>query len=93
MSHLFELSRSRRPTTDRHNFITLLSVVVSDGVTTFRQRTMTQLFMHRRRLHRHTGVRRYVLLQKLGVPYEVERTVCSECQRVLDERPLKRAAA
>jgi NMD protein affecting ribosome stability and mRNA decay len=92
MSHLFELSRSRRPTTHRHNFITLLSVVLSDGVTTFRQRTMTQLFMHRRRLHRHTGVRRYVLLQKLGVPYEVERTVCSECQRVLDERPLKRAA-
>jgi hypothetical protein len=33
-----------------------------------------------------------VLLQKLGVPYEVERTVCSECQRVLDERPLRRAA-
>ena len=92
MSHLFELSRSRRPTTHRHNFITLLSVVLSDGVTTFSQRTMTQLFMHRRRLHRHTGVRRYVLLQKLGVPYEVERTVCSECQRVLDERPLKRAA-
>jgi NMD protein affecting ribosome stability and mRNA decay len=54
---------------------------------------MTQLFMHRRRLHRHTKVRRYVLLQRLGVPYEVERTVCSECQRVLDERPLKRAVA
>jgi len=55
---------------------------------------MGNLFtMHRRRLHRHTGVRSYVLLQRLGVPYEVERTVCSECRRVLDERPVKRAAA
>ena len=54
---------------------------------------MGQLFMHRRRLHRHTGVRTYVLLQRLGIPYEVERTVCSECRRVLDERRLKRAAA
>ena len=93
MSHPPELSRSHQPTTHRHNFITLLCVVLSDGVTTLRQRTMSQLFMHRRRLHRHTEVRRYVLLQRLGVPYEVERTVCSECQRVLDERPLKRAAA
>ncbi len=93
MSHPFELSRSRLPTRLRHNFITLLSVVASDGVATLRQRTMSQLFTHRRRLHRHTGVRRYVLLQRLGIPYEVERTVCSECQRVLGERPLKRAAA
>jgi RNase P subunit RPR2 len=55
---------------------------------------MSQLFtMHRKRLHRHTGVRNYVLRQRLGIPYEVERTVCSECGRVLDERPLKRAAA
>jgi hypothetical protein len=55
---------------------------------------MNQLFsMNKRRLHRHSGVTTYVLLQRLGVPYEVERTVCSECRRVLDERPLKRAAA
>ena len=67
---------------------------------TFRQRIyapskeMSNLFtVHRRRLHRHTGVRTYVLLQRLGIPYEVERTVCSECNRVLDERPVKRAAA
>jgi hypothetical protein len=53
---------------------------------------MGQLFMHRK-LHRHTSVRTYVLLQRLGVPYEIERTVCSECRRVLDERRLKRAAA
>ena len=54
---------------------------------------MGQLSLHRKRLHRHTGVREYVLLQRLGIPYEVERTVCSECRHVLDERPLKRAAA
>lgn len=54
---------------------------------------MGQLFMHRTRLHRHTGVRTYLLLQQLGIPYEIERTVCSECRRVLDERRLKRAAA
>jgi hypothetical protein len=33
------------------------------------------------------------MVQRLGVPYEVERTVCTKCDRVLDERPLKRAAA
>jgi hypothetical protein len=93
MSHPLELSRSRKPTTHRYNFVTLLSVVVSDRLATLRDRKMSQLFTHRRPLHRHTGVRRYMLLQRLGVPYEVERTVCSECQRVLDERQLKRAAA
>jgi len=56
-------------------------------------RTMSQLFTYRKRLHRHTGVRTYVLLQRLGIPYEVERTVCSECRCVLDERRVKRAAA
>jgi NMD protein affecting ribosome stability and mRNA decay len=43
--------------------------------------------------HRHTEVTTHVLRQKAGVPYEVERTVCSSCRRVLDERPLRRAAA
>jgi len=93
MPHPPELSRTDPTTTDRYNFVPLLSVLVSDRIATLRQRTMSQLFMHRRRLHRHTGVRTYVLLQKLGVPYEVERTVCSECRQVLDERQLKRAAA
>ena len=54
---------------------------------------MTQLFTHRKRSHTHTAVRTYVMSQKLGVPYEVERTVCAECRCLLDERPLKRAAA
>jgi hypothetical protein len=51
------------------------------------------LTIRRRRSHAHTAVRTHVLLQRLGVPYEVERTVCSQCRHVLDERPLKRAAA
>jgi hypothetical protein len=54
---------------------------------------MTQLFDHHRRGHRHTSVRTHVLLQRLGIPYEFERRVCSGCGQVLDERPLKRAAA
>ena len=55
---------------------------------------MTQLFTPlRRRAHTHQAIRTYVLLQRFGVPFEVERTVCSDCRRVLDERPLKRAAA
>jgi hypothetical protein len=78
---------------NRHNFITLLCVVSSDGKATLRRGLMGQLFMHRKRHHRHSGVRTYVLLPRLGVPYEVERTVCSECRLVLDERPLKRAVA
>jgi hypothetical protein len=47
----------------------------------------------RRRAHAHTPVRTYVLSPRLGVPYEVERTVCAQCRQVLEERPLKRAAA
>jgi NMD protein affecting ribosome stability and mRNA decay len=47
----------------------------------------------RRRTHSHDAVRTYVLVQRFGVPFEVERTVCSHCRRVLEERTLKRAAA
>lgn len=43
--------------------------------------------------HRHRAVVLHTLRQRAGVPYEVERTVCSECRRVLDERHLRRAAA
>jgi hypothetical protein len=55
---------------------------------------MTQLFtLNRKRAHSHRALRTYVLGQRLGVPYEVERTVCADCRQVLEERPLKRAAA
>jgi hypothetical protein len=43
--------------------------------------------------HRHTAVTTHVLRQQGGVPYEVERKLCSSCRAVLDERPLRRAAA
>lgn len=41
----------------------------------------------------HKAVVTHALRQRLGVPYEVERTVCSDCRRVLGERTLRRAAA
>ena len=78
----------------RHNFVTLFSVVASEGKTTLSPRTMSNIFTHKRtRTHTHNAVRTHVLLRRLGVPYEVERTVCTECRHVLEERPLKRAAA
>ena len=43
--------------------------------------------------HEHTLVQQVVVLQKHGVPYEVERTFCFGCREVLAERPLKRLAA
>jgi hypothetical protein len=45
------------------------------------------------RAHKHTAITLHALRQSAGIPYEVERTVCSDCRRLLDERPLKRAAA
>ena len=44
-------------------------------------------------IHEHVAKRVHVLLQRAGVPYEVEQQVCTGCQRVLDEKPVKRAAA
>lgn len=43
--------------------------------------------------HRHKAVTLHVLAQRRGIPYELERKVCSACGRILEERPLKRAAA
>jgi hypothetical protein len=43
--------------------------------------------------HRHKTVTTHVLGQRGGIPYEVERKQCSSCRQVLDERPLRRAAA
>jgi hypothetical protein len=46
-----------------------------------------------RLLHRHRGVSTHVVVQRHGVPYELERVVCRECARVLSERRLGRTAA
>jgi hypothetical protein len=43
--------------------------------------------------HRHTAVTTHAIRQQQGVPYEVERKVCTACERVLDEKPVKRALA
>jgi hypothetical protein len=43
--------------------------------------------------HKHSVTKLHALRQRDGIPYEVERQVCSSCRRVLDERPLRRAVA
>jgi hypothetical protein len=47
----------------------------------------------RREPHKHIPVTIHELRQSHGVPYEFERTVCADCRQVLEERPLRRAAA
>jgi hypothetical protein len=44
-------------------------------------------------LHRHARVTTVTVGQRSGIPYELERTTCSVCRQVLEERPLRRAAA
>lgn len=43
--------------------------------------------------HRHSSVTLRAIRQRSGIPYEIERKVCPECKRVLDEKRLRRAAA
>lgn len=43
--------------------------------------------------HKHTAVTTHVLLQRAGIPYEIERTTCSACRKLLLERRLRRASA
>jgi hypothetical protein len=45
----------------------------------------------KRHIHRRETIR--VLGQREGVPYEVERTHCVVCRKIISERPLRRAAA
>jgi hypothetical protein len=54
---------------------------------------MKELAIRPKTQHKHDVVATHALRQREGVPYEVERRVCSECRKVLDERPLRRAAA
>jgi hypothetical protein len=49
--------------------------------------------LSKQKSHRHTEVTKHVLRQRAGVPYEVERKMCSSCREVLDERLLRRTAA
>jgi hypothetical protein len=43
--------------------------------------------------HRHRAVSTHVVVQWNGVPYEVERMICSGCSRVISERRLGRTTA
>jgi len=43
--------------------------------------------------HEHVAERVHVVLLRKGVPYEVERKVCTACNEILAETPLKRASA
>ncbi len=43
--------------------------------------------------HKHTAVTTHLLLQRGGVPYEVERITCAACRKLLEERAVRRAAA
>ena len=43
--------------------------------------------------HEHKTVTLHAIRQRSGIPYEIERKICSSCNRVLDEKPLRRAAA
>jgi hypothetical protein len=45
------------------------------------------------REHMHVTVVTHAVGQRAGIPYELERKFCSVCRRVVDERPLRRAAA
>ena len=43
--------------------------------------------------HKHSTITIHAIRQRAGVPYHVERKVCSRCQKMLDEKTIKRAAA
>jgi NMD protein affecting ribosome stability and mRNA decay len=43
--------------------------------------------------HKHTAVTVHAIRQRGGVPYHVERKVCADCRRLLEEKTIKRAAA
>lgn len=45
------------------------------------------------KIHEHVAKRVHVLLQRAGIPYEVEQQVCTDCSRILDEKPVRRATA
>jgi hypothetical protein len=62
--------------------------MTAERLTTVRDTEMTLM-----RRHKHTAVTVHALRQRHGVPYHVERKVCSNCQRLLDEKFIKRAAA
>lgn len=43
--------------------------------------------------HEHVTVVTHVVGRRQGIPYEIARTVCASCARVLAEKPIKRLPA
>jgi RNase P subunit RPR2 len=43
--------------------------------------------------HKHAEKRVHVIVQRAGIPYEIERVMCDGCRRVLSEKPVQRARA
>ncbi len=48
---------------------------------------------HAPHAHHHVAMHVHVVLQRAGVPYEIEQKVCADCHHVLDEKPVHRVAA
>jgi len=51
-----------------------------------------EMALNVKRRHKHTAVTVHAIRQRAGVPYHVERKVCSDCSRLLAERTIRRAA-
>jgi RNase P subunit RPR2 len=49
--------------------------------------------MSLKRIHKHRTVTTLAIRQRAGVPYEVERKICTDCHRLLEEKPVRRAEA
>jgi hypothetical protein len=49
--------------------------------------------VRQKRGHTHTAITVRAIRQRSGVPYVVERKVCADCRRLLEEKPLNRASA
>jgi hypothetical protein len=43
--------------------------------------------------HEHVAATVHIVVQKAGIPYEIEQQVCTSCHAVLVEKPVKRTAA
>lgn len=44
-------------------------------------------------MHQHMKSVTHAIVVRRGIPYEVERVVCTQCGRVLEEQPVSRVAA
>lgn len=44
-------------------------------------------------MHSHMKSVTHAIVVRRGIPYEVERVVCTQCRRILEERPVSRVAA